>query len=69
VLPPGAFQTFLTLLHPHQYKRKEYAAEIRGYADLLDSEAEERGFPYPVFPRPGGVLPWATVGSDYISAG
>jgi hypothetical protein len=65
-LPPGTFQTFLTLLHPSLHNPKKYVTEIRGYAGMLESEAEARGFPYPVYPQRGGVLPWAIIGFDYI---
>jgi len=65
-LPPGSFQTFLSVLHPGAQGPEEYVNEVRGYADLLRSEAEDQEFPYPVYPEPAGVLPWAVVGFDYI---
>ena len=50
-LPPGNFQTFLSLLHPAEHKPKAYAKEVRGYAEMF---------------RPHRVLPWAVVGMDYV---
>jgi hypothetical protein len=66
-LSAGSFQTFLTLLHPARFGGPEaYAEEVHGYADLLRDEAEERGFPYPIYPDAGGVLPFAVIGFDWV---
>lgn len=50
-LPPGSFQTFLSLLHPAEHRPRAYAREVHGYAEML---------------RPHRVLPWAVVGMDYV---
>jgi hypothetical protein len=66
-LSPGTFQTFLTLLHPAGFGRPQaYAKEVRGYADLLRSDAGERGFPHPIYPDTGGILPFAVIGFDWV---
>ncbi|GIF24587.1 hypothetical protein BJ973_008066 [Actinoplanes tereljensis] len=52
-LPPGQFQTFLSLLHPAGFPPDEYADEIHGYAQML-------GEP--------DLVPWAVVGMDYVIA-
>jgi hypothetical protein len=66
-LPPGSFQTYLSLLHPAQFKRSgRYAKEVRGYADQLREDAAESEFPYPIYPDPGGVLPFAVIGLDWV---
>jgi hypothetical protein len=65
--PPGEFQTFLKVLHPSaESDPAAYATEVSGYAALLGDDAAERGFPYPLYPAPGGVVPWATIGFDYV---
>ncbi|GAA2614246.1 hypothetical protein [Paractinoplanes durhamensis] len=64
-LPPGSFQTFLSLLHPTSHKPRVYAEELLGYAGMLSSSADS-SFPYPIYPAAGGLLPWAVVGFDYI---
>jgi hypothetical protein len=65
--PPGQFQTFLTVLHPAaEADPAAYAAEVTGYAALLRDDAADRGFPYPIFPERGGIVPWATIGFDWV---
>jgi hypothetical protein len=73
--PPGEFQSFFSLLHPAASDGpKSYAREIDGYAALLRTSATEpafpsatgSAFPYPIYPAPGGVIPWATVGFDWL---
>ncbi|WP_433717982.1 hypothetical protein ACQP2Y_27840 [Actinoplanes sp. CA-051413] len=67
LFPPGVFQSFLKVLHPSaESDPAAYAAEVGGYAALLRDDAQEKGFPYPLYPAPDGVVPWATIGFDYV---
>ena len=65
-LPPGQFQVPLSILHPGAYESPQaYAEEVGGYARLLRDDADLTGFPYPIYPDPGGVVPWGVVGFDH----
>jgi hypothetical protein len=67
VFPPGEIQMGFSVLHPARFETAgEYRHELVGYADQLRGDAAKRAFPHPVYPDQGGVLPWATVGFDWI---
>jgi hypothetical protein len=65
--PPGEFQSLLKVLHPSAGPDPAaHAEEVTGYAALLRDDAARRGLPYPIYPDPGGVVPWAIIGFDYV---
>jgi hypothetical protein len=62
--PDGRFQGFITPIRPGDVAEKE--TDFLGYyarrlADMRRWRADEpERFPYPLYPEPGGLLPWAT---------
>jgi hypothetical protein len=58
-LPPGWFRRFARLLYPGQ-SGPFLPPDISGQLDVMrEWRAEgDAGFPYPIFPEPGGLLPW-----------
>ncbi|MFI5492950.1 hypothetical protein [Actinoplanes sp. NPDC051859] len=64
--PPGEFQTFLKVLHPAgSAEVADFRKELAGYARIVRDWAETQPMPVSVYPAPGGLVPWATVGFDY----
>jgi SUKH superfamily protein len=64
ILPPGRFQDFVQVIRPGDVtgSRDEF---LGYYAYRLDDmrawrEEEPSRFPMPIFPEPGGLLPWGT---------
>ncbi|MEV6602476.1 hypothetical protein AB0M36_37345 [Actinoplanes sp. NPDC051346] len=64
--PPGEFQTFFKALHPaKQDGGAGFRKEITSYARIVADWAEDQPEPMAVYPEPGGLVPWATIGFDY----
>jgi hypothetical protein len=61
--PPGRIQSGFEILHPGRFANPvEYRREIAGYAGIVRDRAADLAKPMAVYPQPGGLLPWATVG-------
>ena len=63
-LPDGAFRDLVRVNRPgdQQHPGTEFLGYYAGWLDTWRAwRAAGRGtFPYPIFPEPGGLLPWAT---------
>jgi hypothetical protein len=67
LFPPGSFQTFLNVLHPDDAADPtEYRRRVTECASLVRDWAADLTDPVGVYPEPGGLLPWATVGFDVV---
>jgi hypothetical protein len=63
LFPPGDFQTFVNLLHPSDLTSPaEYKRRVLECATVVRDRAADLNEPVGVYPDPGGLLPWATVG-------
>ncbi|MEY9966176.1 hypothetical protein ABIA33_004235 [Streptacidiphilus sp. MAP12-16] len=60
--PRGRFQGAIRLIRPgdHGYPRTEYLGYFRSLLDHLSEMklADQTACPYPIFPQPGGIIPW-----------
>lgn len=65
--PAGSYQTYLRVFHVAEYGSTEDLTVVLGlFGDLLRDGAARSGRAVVVHPEPGGLLPWAGIGRDWI---